>query len=94
MKTGVTTFTYLFQTELTISRVIGCQKGCTQLHDILQVDTFTSILLPIMDKLTSIISISLTLPETGKNSYILTQQRHQRPFQAFLPMHPPAPTLS
>ncbi len=92
MKTGVTTFTYLFQTELTISRVIGCQKGRTQLHNILQVDSLTSILLPIIDRVTSI--ISKTLWGQANVFKLPTQQRYRSPSQAFLPMRPLAPTLS
>jgi len=39
--------TYLTQTQLTATIVISCQKGSSELHDVLQVDPLTGILLPV-----------------------------------------------
>ena len=38
--------TYLLQLELSVSRVISREEGCSELHDVLQIDSLTRILLP------------------------------------------------
>ena len=38
-------FSYLFNIEFTVTRVIRSQEGRPELHDILQVDPFTCVLL-------------------------------------------------
>lgn len=38
-------FSYLFNIEFTVTRVIRSQEGRPELHDVLQVDPFTCVLL-------------------------------------------------
>ena len=52
--------TYLIQTKLTIARVVGRNEGSSELHDILQVDALTCILLAKVNKNESM-SIDRTL---------------------------------
>ena len=69
---------YLFETQFSIARVISCQESCSQLHDILQIDSFTCILLS-KDKEYHLI-VQVYLIEEAP----LTLRPHQRLHQHFL----------